>query len=233
MLTHSVSVMVIQAQAAQAGEPDAGRMTTALRRIETIGQETLAELRGLLRQVQASRGSPSLRPQPGLDRIDELIDAVRHAGVEVSLTREGRVRAVPAGVGLSAYRIVQEALTNTIRHTPGARARVLARLDDRPRSVTTDRVSTVGPAPSRPGTAPGQGRGIAGMRQRAARRGRDARRRACPEGGFRVAATLPLRRVAMTLRVIIADDQELVRDGFRMILEVKRNRGARRGAGRP
>jgi signal transduction histidine kinase len=127
VLTHSVSVMVIQAQAAQAGELDEARMTTALKRIETIGQETLAELRGLLRQVQPSQESPSRSPQPGLDRIDELIDAVRDAGVEVSLTREGAVRTVPVGVGLSAYRIIQEALTNTIRHRPGARTRVALR----------------------------------------------------------------------------------------------------------
>jgi signal transduction histidine kinase len=211
VLTHSVSVMVVQAQAAQAGEPDADRMATALRRIETIGQETLTELRGLLRRVRPSE-EPAIRaPQPGLERIDELVDAVRDAGVDISLTREGEVRTVPASVGLSAYRIVQEALTNTMRHTPGARASVALRytadeLDIEVRDdgcgahavvggpdadgPTADEHGRAAPR-ARPGD--GDGRGLAGMRERAGAVGGTLVAGPCSGGGFRVAASLPLR----------------------------------------
>ncbi|MGZ4177620.1 MAG: sensor histidine kinase [Solirubrobacteraceae bacterium] len=187
VLTHSVSVMVIQAQAAQTPEPDVARMTTALSRIESIGKETLTELRGLLRQIRPSSESLSRQPQPGLDRIGELVDSVRDAGIDVDLVREGRVRSVPASVGLSAYRIVQEALTNTMRHTASARAHVALRYG--PSELAVE-VRDDGPGLAN--AAPAGGRGIAGMRERASAVGGTLVAEPCPEGGFRVAARLPL-----------------------------------------
>lgn len=92
------------------------RLTTAaLMRIETVGQESLSELRRLLRRVRPEQEPLSRAPQPGLGRLDDLVAEVRAAGVEVSLAREGTVCPVPASVDLSAYRIVQEALTNAMR----------------------------------------------------------------------------------------------------------------------
>jgi len=188
VLTHSVSVMVIQAQAAQAAGSDHERVSRALQRIEAVGHEGLVELRGLLRHVRPG-GEPLTRaPQPGLDRLDELVAEVRAAGVAVSLAREGTACAVPASVELSAYRIVQEALTNTMRHTASPSATVVLRylpgelalevLDDGPTEVRH---------------ASGQGQGLAGMRQRATLVGGNLVAENRPEGGFRVAARLPLR----------------------------------------
>jgi signal transduction histidine kinase len=186
VLTHSVSVMVIQAQAAQTPEPDTAQMTTALQRIEAVGKETLAELRTLLRQIRPSAESPARQPQPGLDRIGELVDAVRGAGVDVQLIRDGAVRSVPTSVALSAYRIVQEALTNTMRHTPGAHAQVA--LHYRPSELVVEvRDDGLGV----PVSVSGEGRGIAGMRERAAAVGGTLVAEPCLQGGFRVVASLP------------------------------------------
>jgi signal transduction histidine kinase len=188
VLTHSVSVMVIQAQAAQAAGSDHNRVGAALKRIEAVGQESLSELRGLLRGLRPGDASPERTPQPSLDRLDELLAEVRAAGVEVSLAREGTVCAVPASVELSAYRIVQEALTNTMRHTVSASATVVLRY--LPGELSLE-VLDDGPAsPGRPG---GQGHGLEGMRQRATLVGGSLVAESRPEGGFRVAARLPLR----------------------------------------
>jgi signal transduction histidine kinase len=188
VLTHSVSVMVIQAQAAQAAGLDHERITTALSRIEAVGQEALTELRSLLRHVRPEDEPLSRTPQPGLERIDELVEEVRAAGVDVTIAREGTVRAVPASVGLSAYRIVQEALTNTMRHAGGAPASVVLRyLPDELRLEVLDE----GAATSR--LRVGQRRGLAGMRERATLVGGTLVAEGRPEGGFRVAARLPLR----------------------------------------
>jgi signal transduction histidine kinase len=187
VLTHSVSVMVVQAQAAQTPEPDVARMTTALARIESVGKETLTELRGLLRQIRPTDESAARQPQPGLDHLGELVESVRQAGIEVDLVREGQERTVPASVGLSAYRIVQEALTNTMRHTSGARAHVALRYGPSALSVEVR-----DDGPDVPGAASAPGRGIAGMRERASAVGGTLVAESCPDGGFRVAAYLPL-----------------------------------------
>lgn len=187
VLTHSVTVMVVQAQAGQAAAPDPAAMNRALSRVETVGRQTLTELRRLLRPDGPPANAASREPQPSLDRLDELVSSVRNAGVQVSLTRAGMVRDVTPTVALSAYRIVQEALTNTIRHTPGAHARV--RLD----YGTTELAITVhndGPHAG-PSTA-GEGKGLAGMRDRAAAVGGTLAAGPDPSGGFHVTATLPL-----------------------------------------
>jgi signal transduction histidine kinase len=194
VLTHSVSIMVIQAQAAQAAGSDHDRMSTALKRIEAVGQEALAELRGLLRHARPDDESSSRSPQPGLDRIEELLETVRAAGVQVSLAREGTICAVPASVELSAYRIVQEALTNTIRHADGASASVVLRYlpDELAVEVQDD-------GPAGLDRAGGAGRGLAGMRERARLVGGTLVAERSPQGGFRVAARLPLRNNALAV----------------------------------
>ncbi len=189
VLTHSVTVMVVQAQAGQSAAPDPGPMASALARIEAIGQETLAELRGLLRRIGAPPAAAPRQPAPDLERLDDLVRSVRGAGVDVSLSRIGEVRPVPATVALSAYRIVQEALTNTLRHTPGSCARVALHYRDEELVI---QVCDDGPAAAP--VRPAEGHGIAGMRERAAAVGGTLDAGPAPGGGFQVAATLPLGR---------------------------------------
>jgi signal transduction histidine kinase len=187
VLTHSVTVMVVQAQAGQAAAPDPTAMVRALSRVERIGQQTLAELRGLLRRVEPLGDSAAREPQPSLDRLDELVSSVRSAGVEVSLTRQGMVREVAPTVALSAYRIVQEALTNTLRHTPGSHARVRLDYGATELAITVQNDGTG----AGPDTA-GEGKGLAGMRDRAAAVGGSLAAGPDPAGGFQVVAMLPL-----------------------------------------
>ncbi len=182
VIAHSVSVIVVQAAAADDvfdTRPDQAR--TALRSIEAAGREALGELRQLLGAVSA--------PRPGLGRLAELTAPLREAGLEVAVHRSSSARELPAGVDLSAYRIVQEALTNTLRHAHATRASVTIRevggaleLD-----VSDDGTGVVGPS--------GAGRGPAGMRERAAMLGGTLDAGPLPDGGFRVHARLPLEPV--------------------------------------
>jgi signal transduction histidine kinase len=186
VLTHSVTVMVVQAQGGQAAAPDPRAMTTALSRIETIGQQTLAELRGLLRRV----GWPvdAVRePQPSLERVDDLVSSVRSAGIDVTVRRNGSIREVPASVALAAYRIIQEALTNTIRHTPGSHASVTLDYGATELAITVCNDGPMsGPIPA------GDGKGLAGMRRRVTALGGTVIAGPEPEGGFRLIARVPL-----------------------------------------
>jgi signal transduction histidine kinase len=186
VLTHSVTVMVVQAQGGQAAAPDTGAMTTALSRIETIGQQTLTELRGLLHRVRLPADAVR-QPQPSLERVDELVSSVRSAGIDVTVARSGSIRDVPASVALAAYRIIQEALTNMIRHTPGSHATVTLdyRATDLAITVVNDGPMS-GPAPA------ADGKGLAGMRHRVSALGGTISAGPEPEGGFRLIATVPL-----------------------------------------
>ncbi len=190
VIAHSVSVIVVQAAAADDvfdERPDQAR--AALRSIESAGREALAELRRLLAPVRSEGddGDPPA-PQPGLERIDELVAPLRAAGLEVAVHREDAAGPLPAGVDLSAYRIVQEALTNTLRHAGAARAEVTLRAHD---GVLELDIVDDGAGAAQP--SPGTGRGIAGMRERAAMLGGTLEAGPLPDGGgFRVHASLPL-----------------------------------------
>ena len=191
VIAHSVSVIVVQASAADDvfdERPDQAR--AALRSIESAGREALAELRRLLGAVRPDPDGELSHPQPGLDRLGELAEPLRAAGLEVALTREvaGDAAALPAGVDLSAYRIVQEALTNTLRHAGATRAEVTVRSE--PGMLELD-VLDDGHGATAP-SADGSGRGIAGMRERATMLGGTLEAGPLPEGGFRVHARLPL-----------------------------------------
>jgi signal transduction histidine kinase len=187
VIAHSVSVIVVQASAADdvfEERPDQAR--AALRSIESAGREALAELRRLLAVVRPDADGEPAHPQPGLDRLGELTEPLRAAGLEVAVTREGAENALPAGVDLSAYRIVQEALTNTLRHAGASRAEVTVR--SAPGLLELDVLDD-----GHGGTGPdGAGRGIAGMRERAAMLGGTLDAGPRPGGGFRVHARLPL-----------------------------------------
>ena len=190
VIAHSVSVIVVQAAAADDvfdERPDQAR--AALRSIESAGREALGELRRLLAPVRPSADGAPPAPQPGLDRLDELVAPLRAAGLEVEVRREDAQRGapLPAGVDLSAYRIVQEALTNTLRHAGAARAEVTVRALDGMLEL-----EVVDDGRGAPGPSAGAGRGIAGMRERAAMLGGTLEAGPLPGGGFRVHARLPL-----------------------------------------
>ena len=188
VLTHSVSVMVIQAQAAQAAAGDAEQVAGALTRIETVGKESLVELRRLLQRLRTDDDTPLHAPTPGLAQLDELLGEVRAAGLDVSLALDGEARPLPASVDLSAYRIVQEALTNTLRHAGNVATQIVLRY--RPDEFTLE-VRDDGRA--EPAGQAEAGHGLAGMRERVALVGGTLVAEDLPGGGFLVAARMPLQ----------------------------------------
>jgi signal transduction histidine kinase len=195
VVTHNVSVMVVQAGAARrvlAASP--GEATTALLAVEASGRAAMIELQhllGLLSPVDGmqSPGEEVLRPQPGLDRLRPLIDRVAAAGLPAELTVSGRPRALPPGLDLAAYRVVQEALTNVMKHAGHARTAV--RLDYRPDELIID-VSDDGPPAATPTANLGGGRGLLGLRERVSLYGGEFDAGPRPAGGWRVTARLPL-----------------------------------------
>ena len=163
VIAHSVSVMVVQAQAAQRvleGEQASAR--EALGSIETTGRQALVEMRRLLGMLRKDDRDLALAPQPSLTHLDYLLEHVREAGLPVELRTEGEPRPLPPGVDLSAYRIVQEALTNSLRHAGPARARVTVRYRENDIEVE---IADDGRGASNGG---GSGHGLVGMRERVA-----------------------------------------------------------------
>ncbi len=163
VVAHGVSVMVVQAQAAQRLiEAEQKDLRQVLGSIETTGRQALVEMRRLLGVLRRTDADLSLAPQPGLGDLDELIGQVREAGLPVELHVEGEPEPLPPGVDLSAYRIVQEALTNTLKHAGPAHARVTVRYrnDEVELEITDDGAGT--------GKGGGSGQGLIGMRERVA-----------------------------------------------------------------
>ena len=147
-------------------------------------------------EARPAAGRAPLAPAPGLADLDRLIQRTHGAGVQVSLERSGRVRAVPAGVDLSAYRIIQEALTNVVRHAGGgARCTVSVGYGDEALDiqVTDDGGQSMVLTPA---AVTGTGHGIIGMRERANLCGGEFSAGPLPDGGFQVTATLPLLSTA-------------------------------------
>jgi signal transduction histidine kinase len=193
VVAHHMSVMIVQAGAARTTvERDRDAAVEAIRQIEIAGRTGLAEMRRLLELLQSSDGPNGLAPQPGLGHLEELLDATRATGLAVDLTVDGSERPLPDGVDLSAYRIVQEALTNVLKHSGSSTADV--RLAYRPDALEIevgDRgIGVPGPA------ADGQGHGLIGMRERAALFGGSFEAGARPGGGYVVRARLPLEAPA-------------------------------------
>ena len=185
VLSHTVSVMVVQAAAADdvwESNPLAAR--AALRRTEEAGRQALAELRGFLRTVREENDDDA--PQPTLDDVERLAATMGDSGLRVTLRREG-AGEVPLGVQVGAYRIVQEALTNTLRHARASEAEVLVRIDDTEVRVRVRDNGTGG------GSLPKGGHGLIGMRERAGLLGGTLTAGPRAGGGFEVAACLPVR----------------------------------------
>jgi signal transduction histidine kinase len=193
VVAHHVSVMVVQADAAQCVlESEPGQADAALTSIAGVGREALTELRRLLGVLRAERpdgGDPSRAPRPGLRRLDDLVAQVRAAGLRVELVTSGRPRPLPAGIDLSAYRIVQEALTNALKHAGRASVRVAVRYGDDQLEVE---VSDDGAGVAAPATDQAPRYGLVGMRERVAVFGGDLAAGPRAEGGFAVRVRLPL-----------------------------------------
>jgi signal transduction histidine kinase len=194
IVAHNLAVMIALADGAAftaTVAPD--RAADAMQQVSGTGRQALAEMRrllGLLRDDQPPRAPSELTPQPGLDDIDELVDQIRAAGVRVELTREGVAGAWGPGAGLAVYRIVQEALTNTLKHA-GPRASAQVRLRSTAAGMDVEVTDDGAHRPASPAAAaPAGGHGLAGMIERAASYGGEVRAGPCPGGGWQVRARL-------------------------------------------
>ena len=167
VIAHSVSVMVIQAGAAeQLLEQTPERARGPLEAVQDTGRQTIVELRRLLGILREDGQELSLAPQPGLAGLDLLLGEMHQAGLPVQLRVEGQPWPLPPGVDLAAYRIIQEALTNTLRHAGPAQAQVVVRYQDH--AVELEILDDgQGPGP-RDGADGGSGHGLVGMRERVA-----------------------------------------------------------------
>jgi signal transduction histidine kinase len=187
LVAHNVSVMVIQAGAERHSLPEEQAQTReTLGSIEQAGRQALADARRLLGMLRRDGEREVLEPQPGLEQVAVLIEQVQRAGLQVSLTVEGEPRALDPGRDLCAYRIVQEGLTNALKHAGRSRAEVLLRYA--PGSLAIEiRDDGAGEA-----QLDGAGHGLIGMRERVALYGGELRAGARAGGGFEVLARLPL-----------------------------------------
>jgi signal transduction histidine kinase len=188
VVAHNLSIMVLQAGAERRAIGDERPQTTeALATIEDTGRTAMAEMRRLLGMLRRSDDELALAPQPSLRYLDDLVSQVRDAGLPVDLRIEGEPRAVAPGVDLSAYRIIQEALTNALKHAGPARARVTVRYGDNELDIEIADDGSGAAA-----TAPAGGHGLVGMRERVALFGGDLAAGRRLSGGYVVRAKLPL-----------------------------------------
>jgi signal transduction histidine kinase len=200
VVAHTMGVMVVQAGAARRvvrRSPD--QAEDALCAIESTGRTAMTEMRRLVGVLRRSDDGEALDPQPSLERLDDLVDSWRDAGLPVELAVSGTRRPLPAGIELSAYRIVQEALTNARRHAAADHVRVGivyegdtvdVRVADDGRGASAALRQTNGGRRS-----PGEGQGLIGMRERVDLYGGTLRAGPRPGGGFEVHARLPIPAV--------------------------------------
>jgi signal transduction histidine kinase len=189
VVAHSVGVMVVQAEGARRVlERDPERAREALDSIEQTGRTALEDMRRSLGVLRRDDFDPALQPQPGIDDVGDLLEQARESGLAVEYAVEGEPRTLPQGVDLSAYRIVQEALTNTIKHAGRVPTRITVRYGER---ELTLEVSDSGPGPSANGGG-GSGQGLIGMRERVELHGGELVTGPGPDGGFIVRASFPL-----------------------------------------
>jgi signal transduction histidine kinase len=212
IVSHNVSLMVVQVSAARevlaAALPDASmppEAARALGAVEDAGRGAMTELRHLLGLLAPSPSGDDteedLSPQPSLTRLGPLVDRIAFAGLPVDVRVSGQPRSLPAGIDLTAYRIVQEALTNALRHGNRAKAEVTIRYADRSLRIevlnsgpsvltgTGTDSATDGPAAAQQS---GTGRGLLGLAERVAVYGGDLDARRRLGGGYRVRARIPL-----------------------------------------
>ena len=237
VVAHRVSLMTVQAGAAKAvAAEDPEGALRAMAAVEEAGRQALDELRHLLGVLRPETGLDGLGPQPGLADLPRLVEQTRGAGLDVSLATDGLPAELPARVDLFAYRIVQEALTNVLKHAgPGARTEV--RLGSDRNGIVIEVVDdgngseppSAAAGPFRPADSPvdsDRQTPVGGARHRrdagaGPTAGRDPGGPAAP--GRRVPGRRPpahRRRARMSIRVAVVDDQALVRGGFAMVLRI-------------
>ena len=189
-IAHNVSMMVLQAGAERRVlNGDGGETREVLEGIARSGRSALTEMRRLVGMLRSDRAEP-LTPQPGLADLTSLATQVSEAGLPVELRVEGESRELPVGVGLSAYRIVQEALTNALKHAGAAHAVVRVRYA--PDSLELD-ITDTGSGSASAVSTPNGGHGLVGMRERATLYGGRFFAGHTPDGGFTVRVQLPIR----------------------------------------
>jgi signal transduction histidine kinase len=184
---HSVSVMTVQASAVRRLlRPHQEKQHEALLVVEQTGREALAEMRRMVGVLRRPEEAPALAPQPSLEYLDKLVTHARETGLAVDLRIEGEPVQLPAGVDLTAYRLVQEGLTNAVKHARAEHAEVLVRYTDGHVEVA---VSDDGPGG---GTGDKGGHGLVGMRERVSVYGGEFDAGPRAEGGYRLRARLPV-----------------------------------------
>ncbi|HET6944427.1 MAG TPA: sensor histidine kinase [Gaiellaceae bacterium] len=189
VIAHHVSMMVIQAGAERRVLEAANAPTgEVLQTIEQIGRNALTEMRRLLGMLRSGDAPESLTPQPGLRDVPTLVTQLREAGLPVELSVDGERRELAVGIELSAYRIVQEALTNALKHAGNAQASVHVRygVDSLELEIVDDGRGTAA-------SVSGGGHGLVGMRERVALYGGRLDAGRSPSGGFAVRVLLPIR----------------------------------------
>ena len=187
VVAHSVSVMTVQAGAVRRLlRPDQERERQALEVVEATGREALTEMRRLVGLLREQGSMPEFSPQPSMRAVDVHVGTVREAGLPVELEIDGAPRELPPGVDLSAYRVIQEALTNALRYAGPAQAWVTVRWSD-----DTLELEIANDGRSEPGVG-GGGHGLAGLRERVALVGGTVDSGPRPGGGFVVRAQLPI-----------------------------------------
>jgi signal transduction histidine kinase len=186
---HAVSVMTVQASGVRRLlRPDQEREREALLVVEQTGREALAEMRRLVGVLRRPEEAPALAPQPSLEYVGRLVDQAREAGLPVELRIEGEATQLPTGLDLTAYRLVQEGLTNAIKHANATRAEVVVRYGDGAVElvVSDDGTGSLGE------DVESGGHGLVGMRERVAVYGGELEAGPRPNGGYALRARLPL-----------------------------------------
>jgi signal transduction histidine kinase len=185
---HAVSVMTVQASGVRRLlSPEQEREREALLIVEQTGREALAEMRRLVGVLRRPEEAPALAPQPSLQHLERLVEQAREAGLPVDVRIEGDVAELPPGVDLTAYRLVQEGLTNAMKHAKATRAEVVVRYG--PDAVELQ-VTDDGRGFS-DSSVEGSGHGLVGMRERVAVYGGELQAGAGPDGGYTLHARLP------------------------------------------
>jgi signal transduction histidine kinase len=184
---HSVSVMTVQASGVRRLlRPDQERERDALLIVERTGREALAEMRRMVGVLRRPEEAPALAPQPSLEHVERLVEKARDAGLPVELRVQGEPVELPAGVDLTAYRLVQEGLTNALKHAQAKRAEVLVNYGrDELEVMVSDDGRGVG-------NGDGGGHGLVGMRERVSVYGGELDAGPQPGGGYRLRARLPV-----------------------------------------
>jgi signal transduction histidine kinase len=189
IVAHAVSVMVLQVGAVRHRLPTASEEGEALRNVEQAGRTALTEMRRMLGALRES-DAVELTPGPGLDDLEKLARDVRAAGLDVRLHRQGEPVALPRSLDLSAYRIVQEGLTNALKHSGGRRADVTVAFESEQL-----RLEVRDDGPGGFAQSDGLGHGLIGIGERVKAYGGDMSAFTATSGGFVLRASLPLEKL--------------------------------------